>query len=329
VDRLPFDTIDGVQTWVLRALLEHGTTAEPRGLRVLELYPASFELRNPRNRLITNSRRKWSLPLALGEFSWHVSGSNEVEFIEYYASRWRDFAENETISGSCYGHRIFNHNDSSKSQWQQVTEILQTDVDSRRAVLLFHEPAMLTDPNAKDVPCATTLQFLVRDNKLHAFTHMRSNDAIWGLPYDVFLFTMLQELMALELDVQLGTYSHSVTSLHLYERHFSLARKVIAEDAPAFGMPPMERQDELFEFLKFERRIRKGEALISLTEAKKLSRYWYTLLQVLDSYRVSKLGQVQTPDYLTRYCEITNEARKNEIVSAANALNSPKTSQFF
>jgi thymidylate synthase len=47
---------------------------------------------------------------------------------------------------------------------------------------------------------------------------MRSNDAYVGLPYDIFLFTSLQELMASELDIEIGTYYHSVNSLHIYHR---------------------------------------------------------------------------------------------------------------
>src|SRR5206468_2212365 len=83
--------------------------------------------------------------------------------------------------------------------------------------------------SCRDAACATSLQFLLRDGVLDAVLTMRSNDAVWGMPYDIFLFTFLQELMALELGVGLGAYHHFASSLHIYERHVALARRVLSQ----------------------------------------------------------------------------------------------------
>ena len=40
-----------------------------------------------------------------------------------------------------------------------------------------------------------------------------------GFPYDVFQFTCMQILMSMELEVEIGTYTHIAGSLHLYERN--------------------------------------------------------------------------------------------------------------
>ena len=54
------------------------------------------------------------------------------------------------------------------------------------------------------------MQFFVRSGALHAITHMRSNDIILGSPYDIFFFTMLQEMMAVALEVHFrGILSYS------------------------------------------------------------------------------------------------------------------------
>ena len=62
--------------------------------------------------------------------------------------------------------------------------------------------------------------------------HMRSNDLVKGVPYDWAFFMYLQERMLRELQVKhsalkIGTYTHSVGSMHLYESDFELARKMI------------------------------------------------------------------------------------------------------
>ena len=63
---------------------------------------------------------------------------------------------------------------------------------------------------------------------------MRSNDIIFGLCNDVFTFSMFQQLMLNELNsrganVSLGSYNHHAGSLHLYERHYKMASKILTE----------------------------------------------------------------------------------------------------
>src|SRR5258708_33183230 len=254
-----FDSMDAIQTWALKNLLERGTLVDPRGESTLELHPVSFGLVSPRKRCVLNSVRRWSLPLAIGEFCWHVSASDDAAFLEYYSSHWRHFAEGSKIRGSCYGRRIFGFVDEKPNQWQQLVSLLKADPKSRRAVLnvMGNEGTLLA--NAVDLPCTCTIQFLLRGGRLDTVVYMRSNDVLWGLPYDVFLFTMLQEMLALELGVKLGTYFHTAASLHLYERHFKVAREVV--DNPSvvdFEMPEMSGLENLQTFLCAEEAVRKG-----------------------------------------------------------------------
>src|SRR4051812_45543487 len=182
-----------MQQWALRSVLDEGVATSPRGISTVELAPVTLGLSNPRRRCITLPSRRWSFPLAIGEFCWHLSGSKELSFIEYYSSRWRDFVgEEKSVRGSCYGYRIFKKIAKGKSQWEHARDLLETDPASRRAVLMFSEPLNERATTAKDIACATSLQFLLRAERLYALVHMRSNDVFLGLPYDVFLFTMFQ-----------------------------------------------------------------------------------------------------------------------------------------
>lgn len=283
-----FESIDEIQRWILEAVLTEGEESRPRHMRTLELPPTGFKLLNPRSRCVMNRRRRWSLPLALGEFCWHISGSKELQFIEYYAPQWRRFAENEEIIGSCYGHRIFKQEFNRPDQWHSLIDLLKTDPYSRRAILFFSEPTASLSAYAKDVACASSIQFLVRGDRLHAVVYMRSNDVIWGLPYDVFLFTMIQELLACELGVGLGTYSHFAASFHLYERHFELARAIVnSEKTSGFEMPPMTGHHQLSDFLKLEIKQRKC-LTVTVNESSSLNGYWRSLLSVLEWYTLTK-----------------------------------------
>ena len=277
-----FATLDEIQRWALKSALELGGISSPRGMPTIELLAQSFTLEHPRSRCIVAPKRRWSLPLAIGEFCWHASGSDDLRWIEYYAPRWREFSDDQQrIYGSCYGARIFGAEPGCVSQWNRLIDLLSSDPDSRRAVLNLQTFSPALTNAAKDVSCTTSIQFLVRQRRLHAIVTMRSNDMIWGLPYDIFLFTMLHELLACTLKVDMGSYHHSVGSLHLYKRHIALAERILAAPAPsAHEMPPMEHPEELPAFLRCETAIRAGGA-VDLSELKP---YWRMLGEALAAY---------------------------------------------
>ena len=54
---------------------------------------------------------------------------------------------------------------------------------------------------------------------------MRSSDIWFGITYDIPFFTILMQVMRVQLlekypDLKLGTYTHHSVSLHMYERNF-------------------------------------------------------------------------------------------------------------
>lgn len=136
-----------------------------------------------------------------------------------------------------------------KSQWNALIEILTADKDSRQAVINIHVPSDRHAGN-KDVACTLTLQFFIRENKLYMITNMRSNDIILGFTNDVFQFTMLQEALMLQLratypELELGHYYHNAGSMHIYDRHFEMANKIIADERSLeLPMVAMDRFDD-------------------------------------------------------------------------------------
>lgn len=184
-----------------------------------EVFGALLELRNPRARL-SRSQSRGRLFSALGEFFWYLTGNQNVDFIDYYIPGYGKFSNDGTTVNGAYGPRIFGldaeHRGLGKSQWDRVINTLSSRAGSRNAVIQIYSNDDAFEGN-EDKPCTCTLQFAIRSEKLMLHTHMRSNDAVMGLPHDIFSFTLLQEIAARELGVGLGTYKHSVASLHLYD----------------------------------------------------------------------------------------------------------------
>ena len=276
----------------LTELLEYGVETKPRGEKVKEIINYSIVTDNPRNRVITFAERKTSMKYLLGEFIWYLSGSPNVQDINMYSKFWDAIAKEDGTVNSNYGTRIFGHSKLYPfNQWNKVKELLHKDKDSRQAIIRINHADDYTYLN-KDVPCTLTLQFFIRNNALQLVVNMRSNDIWRGYCNDQFQFTMLQELMMLELrefypDLQLGKYYHNAASMHIYELHFEAAKKVLAsENNQEFYMPEMQiDHDTIPNLIEFEKtwRIMQDLDPSKITENEfyqKLNGYWQMVINL-------------------------------------------------
>jgi thymidylate synthase len=199
--------------------------SSPRGLEIKETLNASLILSDPRKRYLTDPRiieaRGYSYAYLAAELFWYFKNRNDSDFISCWSSFWNNIKNDDDTVNSAYGYRLRKH---CGDQWRFVVDELKRDPSSRRAVL--HIKDANDNGQAKDTPCTLSLQFFVRENRLHLITNMRSNDVIFGLGYDLPFFTILQEMMANELGVPLGRYYHNAGSLHIYKRHYEMANAV-------------------------------------------------------------------------------------------------------
>jgi thymidylate synthase len=260
----------------------------------IELTGVLLQLINPRARLsLTEKRGK--LFSCLGELLWYLSGGNSVHFITHYVPRYRDDCEDgKTIHGG-YGPRLFKwaRNGAALEQINNVLKLLKKKPHSRRAVIQLFDGTDIAKDH-KEIPCTCTLQFMIRGRRLHLFTSMRSNDAFLGLPHDIFAFTMLQEIMARSLGVELGRYKHFVASLHLYTKDLRDAQQYLDEGwqpKELAEMSPMPIGDpwlSVRKLLSIERQIRRGAAVNS--SALNLDPYWTDLVRLLQIHHCAKKG---------------------------------------
>jgi thymidylate synthase len=166
-------------------------------------------------------------------------------------------------------------------------------------VQVLREEDLLT--GQRDVPCTIALQFILRSGLLSMVTYMRSNDVLWGLPHDIFAFTMIQEIVARHLGVDVGSYVHMVGSLHLYEDHLERAEQFLAEGLQPTdqAMPPMPKEDPwegVDSLLRAEAELRKGAQpdAVSLPEVP----YWRDLALILAIHHALDQGLSETAEGL-------------------------------
>jgi thymidylate synthase len=195
--------------------------------------------------------RKLRYAFMYREAWWILSGRNDVSPLTELIGRTIKYSDDGVRFTGAYGPKIVD-------QMRYVVQTLVKDPESRQAVInIWRE----SPAPSRDIPCTTSVQFLIRNGTIHTVVTMRSSDVWLGLPYDVFTFTMLTCLVALELHIQtnkaytLGEMIHTAGSRHLYEVNHSAAMHCLNADiadwprictSQILGMEPFDFLNDLF-----------------------------------------------------------------------------------
>lgn len=227
------DTADAVWREAVTILQNLGESQDSRTFRsekltdTKEVLHAMLQITDPRQRLVFG--RNINPAFAIAEVIWILSHSNDLHFIKAWNPTMANFSDNgETLYGA-YGYRLDR---SGHDQLWRAYKALQHAPHSRQVLLQIWDYSLdmpHTDghPRSKDIPCNLMADLKVRDGKLHWMQVMRSNDLIWGTPYNFMQWTTIMEIMAGWLGLELGHYTHIASSLHVYKEHYDELHNVL------------------------------------------------------------------------------------------------------
>lgn len=117
------------------------------------------------------------------------------------------------------GNWDYTYHDRIGWQIKSVIRELRRDPNSRRAVI---EVRRTSDAYLDDPPCLQNIQLFIREGRLNMTALFRSNDACKATFMNAYALICLQEEIAGELGVEVGTYTHIANSFHAYERDWEL-----------------------------------------------------------------------------------------------------------
>lgn len=299
------ESLDEILIKLYKSILESPLKNKGTRGETAELLGLALRMTKPRAR-ISRSENRGKPFSALGELLWYLSGSEKLEFIEPYVSKYREDADNGILYGA-YGPRLFGMR-GKIDQLKNVTDLLNNQPTSRRAVIQIFNAEDI-ERTYKEIPCTTTMQFHLRNSALHLSVTMRSNDAYWGLPHDIFCFTMIQEMMARRLGVELGEYYHYAGTMHVYLEYIDSLNKYLKEGHQKIvEMPPMPDGDPFLlvdNLLKAENQIRhcKPVNVSGILDAP----YWADIIRLLQVFwatnserGLNQLGQEEHLDQLEK-----------------------------
>jgi hypothetical protein len=188
------------------------------------------------------------------EVALYDSCTNNADDFGKASKFWLSLANPDGTVNSAYGHLIWKKKSHGnlfeqpskeggpesyergcimRTPWEWCKRSLINDKDTRQAILRFSLPEHFWIGN-KDQTCTLHGNFLIRNDKLHFSVVMRSNDLTLGLVYDLPWFCGLMDKMVEELNefypnLTKGYYTHTVHSLHIYERNEEMVRKMLGK----------------------------------------------------------------------------------------------------
>lgn len=224
---LPSLNVNDVWLEALSDVMTYGSIVAPRNMAIYEIlnYHTVIDMSNP---VLGVQERNLGYKFLCAEAAWILSGDNRVSTISPYSKNIVNFSDDGVSFFGAYGPKI-------RDQIPYVVDTLLDDHESRQAVInIWRESPRET----KDVPCTVSLQFLIRDQRLHIISTMRSSDLWLGWPYDTFNISMVGWYVLCYMkkstgfqDLLLGKLHLNAGSAHLYQSCWKDA-KILIEKYP-------------------------------------------------------------------------------------------------
>ena len=205
-----FENANEAFKYYKKHIIEHGVEFDD----TQALFNVGFYLENPMDNLIEDQDRNWKWDYAEAEWQWYLSGQNNISILgELYGKVpeiWKRMADKEGYVNSNYGWQW-----KRGDQLDEVIDLLKTNPRTRQAAISIYDRKEGYMYN-NDTPCTYAVQFTIIGQKLNMCVTMRSNDLWYGFCNDQYCFSKLQELVATETGLLIGSYYHFAHNLHLY-----------------------------------------------------------------------------------------------------------------
>lgn len=198
--------------------------------RIKELTSVLLEIENPLERCYIIPHRYNNIFATIAETMWVLGGRDDISYLKRYLKRAGDFSEDGIVWSGAYGKRL--------QDWYGVNQIEELykkatrnkfSIISRRLVMVIYDPQRDNKDKLLDCPCNNWIQFIVTpERKLDMQVSLRANDLIWGFSgINQFEWSILQEMFAYWIGVEVGKYYQFVGSLDLFSRHFNRANHIL------------------------------------------------------------------------------------------------------
>ena len=229
--------VSDIRKHFIEELNNENFSRDKSGVKTIELIGASFHADEPAIFGTPNEE------YINDELAWYNSMSTNIHDIRSEGeppAAWKYSANEHGEINSNYGTLIAS--DKYYRQYDMVLDELLTNMDTRRATMVYNRPSIWVEYNENgknDFICTNAVTYYLRDGAIHAVVQMRSNDVVFGYKNDyAWQLHVLTQLVddynfcymdnAADADYRkemvVGDIIWQVQNLHVYERHFDLVK---------------------------------------------------------------------------------------------------------
>lgn len=212
----PMSALVKVTQSIISTGKEHPHYRQP--FLVKELFPVVITF-DPHFLLVDAGVRAYNPAFMVAETVWNLVGDTDEWLAEYNGS-YHTYFENGSLKAG-YGNRLYF--DFGINQIESIIANLKANKESLHAVCEIKKPE---DVGKKFCPCIIGFAFLIRDDKLHMISYMRSQDMMRGFPYDINLLGSIFFMVAQRFGIEVGTYTHQCNSVQIFSRDYKEAEKI-------------------------------------------------------------------------------------------------------
>ena len=173
--------------------------------------------------LLTTKKMQWKS--LLYEVLWYLSGENHIRNLRKHTKIWDAWADEDGNLETAYGYywRHFPSAQKDKDgQWQvkevdqiqYVIDEIKRNPSSRRLVVTAWEPGNAIA--SKLPPCHYSFVFNVNNGKLNCHLTQRSGDIALGIPFNLAAYSLLTQVIAQQVGLELGEFAHTIIDAHIY-----------------------------------------------------------------------------------------------------------------
>ena len=188
------------------------------------------------------SVRKTAWKLALREFEWFLSGSNNINDLHPSVRHWwQPWAEEDGSINNNYSTQLtdFVGHYGSVNQIEAIIDGIKNHPFSRRNILTTWNTSDMLHSTTKITNCHNSLTqaFVEPDNSLHLTTYQRSSDMVLGVPHNFIQMWSFLLYLAHQGNRTVGSLTWIGGDCHVYESHYEAASKIINSDLSQITTP--------------------------------------------------------------------------------------------
>ncbi len=253
--------VDRAYLSLIKEIIEEGEYKTDRtGVGTISLFGAQrkYDLRAGFPMLTT---KKVLFSGILRELIWFLKGSTNInDDLTQHTPIWDNWADPNGELGPIYGYQWrkwekFKFDPTTQTyqkthvdQFQQLVDRIRTNPDCRRLIVSAWNVGDI--PEMKLPPCHLLFQFYVVNGRLDMQMYQRSADMALGVPFNIASYATLLQMVAQEVDLQPGIFTHTLGDAHIYVNHLDGLIEQMRRNS--FPLPQLQIAKKSIYDLQFE-----------------------------------------------------------------------------